>query len=157
MPDESSSYADAALAVAEREGLTAYAAAYVDLALREKLVLASLDGPMRKAAEQFGVTVFRPQGPPSAQCRTDGEAQPWTSPQPPDFLRHRVRILQGNRHVRGFREGLTSGWPLQPPRQAVPFSPLQPVPFSPPSALAVRSAKSGTESHECPYFSSRIC
>jgi predicted nucleic acid-binding protein len=67
LPDESSSYADAALAVAEREGLTAYDAAYVDLALREKLVLATLDGPMRKAAEQFGVTVFRPQGPTSAQ------------------------------------------------------------------------------------------
>jgi predicted nucleic acid-binding protein len=46
-------------AAAARFGLTAYDAAYVDLALREKLALATLDGPMRKAAEQSGVTIFR--------------------------------------------------------------------------------------------------
>jgi hypothetical protein len=30
-----------------------------DLALRETLVLATLDAPMRKAAEQFGVIILR--------------------------------------------------------------------------------------------------
>jgi predicted nucleic acid-binding protein len=46
-------------AAAMRHGLTAYDAAYVDLASRERLVLATLDGAMRKAAEQSGVTIFR--------------------------------------------------------------------------------------------------
>jgi predicted nucleic acid-binding protein len=54
-------------AAAMRYGLTAYDAAYVDLALREKLVLATLDGPMRKAAERSGVTIFRPHEPAPAQ------------------------------------------------------------------------------------------
>lgn len=40
-------------------GLTAYDAAYVDLALRDRLVLATLDSAMRKAAEQHGVSIFR--------------------------------------------------------------------------------------------------
>jgi predicted nucleic acid-binding protein len=47
-------------AAALRYGLTAYDAAYVDLALRKRLALATLDGPMRKAAEQSGVTIYRP-------------------------------------------------------------------------------------------------
>jgi predicted nucleic acid-binding protein len=47
-----------ATASAIRYSLTAYDAAYVDLALREGLTLATLDKPMRKAAEQFGVTLF---------------------------------------------------------------------------------------------------
>ncbi len=46
-------------AAAMRYGLTAYDAAYVDLAARERLTLATLDLPMRKAAEQSGVTIFR--------------------------------------------------------------------------------------------------
>jgi len=46
-------------AAAVRYGLTAYDAAYVDLALRERLVLATLDGQMRKAAEQAGIMIFR--------------------------------------------------------------------------------------------------
>jgi predicted nucleic acid-binding protein len=46
-------------AAAMRYGLTAYDAAYVDLASRERLVLATLDVPMRKAAEQARVTIFR--------------------------------------------------------------------------------------------------
>ena len=46
-------------AAAMRYGLTAYDAAYVDLAARERLTLATLDTAMRKAAEQSGVTVFR--------------------------------------------------------------------------------------------------
>lgn len=46
-------------AAAMRYGLTAYDAAYLDLAWREKLTLATLDTAMRKAAEQSGVTIFR--------------------------------------------------------------------------------------------------
>ena len=46
-------------AAAMRYGLTAYDAAYVDLASRERLTLATLDTAMRKAAEQSGVTIFR--------------------------------------------------------------------------------------------------
>ena len=46
-------------AAAMRYGLTAYDAAYLDLASREKLTLATLDTAMRKAAEQSGVTIFR--------------------------------------------------------------------------------------------------
>ena len=100
LPDESSGYDDAVLAVVERDGLrvpelwareianglavaylrmritsavirdgtaaairhglTAYDAAYVDLASRERLTLATLDTAMRKAAEQSAVAIFRP-------------------------------------------------------------------------------------------------
>lgn len=47
-------------ALAERFGLTVYDAAYVDLALREGLKLATLDQAMRKAAVQAGVELFQP-------------------------------------------------------------------------------------------------
>ena len=46
-------------AAAMRYGLTAYDAAYLDLASREKLTLATLDTAMLKAAEQSGITIFR--------------------------------------------------------------------------------------------------
>ena len=46
-------------AAAMRYGLTAYDAAYVDLASREGLTLATLDTAMRKAAELSGITIFR--------------------------------------------------------------------------------------------------
>jgi len=46
-------------AAAMRYGLTAYDAAYVGLASREGLSLATLDKAMRNAAEEFGVVVFR--------------------------------------------------------------------------------------------------
>jgi len=46
-------------AAALRYGLTAYDAAYVDLAVRERLTLATLDTAMRKAAERLGVAIFR--------------------------------------------------------------------------------------------------
>jgi predicted nucleic acid-binding protein len=46
-------------AAALRYGLTAYDAAYVDLAFREGLTLATVDTAMRKAAEQTGITIFR--------------------------------------------------------------------------------------------------
>jgi predicted nucleic acid-binding protein len=45
-------------AAAMRYGLTAYDAAYLDLASREKLPLATLDKAMRKAAERSGITIF---------------------------------------------------------------------------------------------------
>jgi predicted nucleic acid-binding protein len=46
-------------AAAMRYGLTAYDVAYVDLASRERLALATLDKDMRKAAEQAGIKIFR--------------------------------------------------------------------------------------------------
>ena len=45
-------------AAAIRFGLTAYDAAYVDLAVREGPTLATLDTAMRKAAERAGITIF---------------------------------------------------------------------------------------------------
>jgi predicted nucleic acid-binding protein len=48
-----------ATAAAMRYDLTAYDAAYVDLAAREGLSLATLDASMRQAAEQSGVAVFQ--------------------------------------------------------------------------------------------------
>jgi predicted nucleic acid-binding protein len=48
-------------AAAMRYGLTAYDAAYLDLAARERLTLATLDEAMRKAAEQSGIAVFQPR------------------------------------------------------------------------------------------------
>jgi predicted nucleic acid-binding protein len=47
-------------AAAMRFGLTAYDAAYVDLALRERLPLATLDERMQKAAIEAGVALFNP-------------------------------------------------------------------------------------------------
>jgi predicted nucleic acid-binding protein len=46
-------------AAAIRYGLSAYDAAYVDLASREGLTLATLDTAMRKAAEQSHIRIFR--------------------------------------------------------------------------------------------------
>jgi predicted nucleic acid-binding protein len=46
-------------AAAMRYGLTACDAAYLDLAAREGLTLATLDKAMRKAAEQSGIAVFQ--------------------------------------------------------------------------------------------------
>src|SRR5215831_19271005 len=48
-----------ATAAAMRYSLTAYDAAYVDLAARERLTLATLDASMRQAAEQSGVAIFQ--------------------------------------------------------------------------------------------------
>jgi predicted nucleic acid-binding protein len=47
-------------AAATRLGLTAYDAAYVELAAREGLTLATLDERMRTAAEKSGIVIFRP-------------------------------------------------------------------------------------------------
>jgi len=46
-------------AAAMRYGLTVYDAAYVALAARENLTLATLDTAMSKAAEQAGIAVFK--------------------------------------------------------------------------------------------------
>jgi predicted nucleic acid-binding protein len=46
------------LALARTYGLTAYDAAYLELALRENLELATLDDQLKKAAKGAGATVF---------------------------------------------------------------------------------------------------
>ena len=48
-----------ATAAAMRYGLTACDAAYVDLAAREALTLATLDASMRQAAQPSGIAVFQ--------------------------------------------------------------------------------------------------
>ena len=45
------------LAVARREHLAEYDAAYLELALREALPLATLDGQLRRAARNVGITL----------------------------------------------------------------------------------------------------
>jgi predicted nucleic acid-binding protein len=50
---------DGVFSLAERHKLTVYDAAYLDLALREKLPLASLDNALCKAASNTGVTLFQ--------------------------------------------------------------------------------------------------
>lgn len=49
---------DHLLALCRAHGLTAYDAIYLDLALRQKLPLATLDEPLRKAARAAGVSVL---------------------------------------------------------------------------------------------------
>jgi predicted nucleic acid-binding protein len=51
---------DAVFSLADRHGLTVYDAAYLDLALREGLPLASLDNALCKAAGNSGVAMFQP-------------------------------------------------------------------------------------------------
>jgi len=46
--------------LAQANGLTVYDAAYLDLALRERLPLASLDAALIRAARESGAGVFRP-------------------------------------------------------------------------------------------------
>ena len=46
--------------LADRYGLTVYDAAYLDLALRETLPLASLDTALIRAAQASGVAIFQP-------------------------------------------------------------------------------------------------
>ena len=48
------------LALARQEGLTCYDAAYLDLAMREGLPLATLDNQLRTAAARVGVPEFQP-------------------------------------------------------------------------------------------------
>jgi predicted nucleic acid-binding protein len=51
---------DAVFHLAERHGLTVHDTAYLDLALREGLPLASLDQALCKAALDSGVVLFQP-------------------------------------------------------------------------------------------------
>lgn len=51
---------DDVFALSERYDLTVYDAAYLDLALREAVPLASLDRKQVAAAAQCGVAIFRP-------------------------------------------------------------------------------------------------
>jgi predicted nucleic acid-binding protein len=48
------------LALSRQEGLTAYDAAYLELAMREGLPLATLDQQLREAAARVGVPEFTP-------------------------------------------------------------------------------------------------
>lgn len=47
------------LPLARQYGLSAYDAAYLELAIRYEAPLATLDGKLQKAAQNAGVTVFR--------------------------------------------------------------------------------------------------
>ena len=51
---------DGVFNLADRHGLTVYDAAYLDLAIREGLPLASLDNALCKAALNSGVSLFQP-------------------------------------------------------------------------------------------------
>jgi len=51
---------DTTFDLASRHGLTFYDAAYLELALREQLPLASLDKELVRAAERAGVTILQP-------------------------------------------------------------------------------------------------
>src|ERR1035437_6223048 len=53
-------YYDGVFRLADRYGLTVYDAAYLDLALREGLPLASLDNALCRAAGNTGVALFQP-------------------------------------------------------------------------------------------------
>jgi predicted nucleic acid-binding protein len=46
--------------LANRHGLTVYDAAYLDLAMRESLPLASLDRQLIEAARKAGVPIYQP-------------------------------------------------------------------------------------------------
>ena len=51
---------DAVFKLAQRHDLTVYDAAYLDLASREGLTLASLDSALIRAARQSGIGLFNP-------------------------------------------------------------------------------------------------
>lgn len=48
------------LPIAREYGLSAYGAAYLELSVRYEAPLATLDGKLQKAAQNAGVSVFRP-------------------------------------------------------------------------------------------------
>ena len=56
---EPASY-DEVFSLAQEHGLTVYDAAYLDLAIRESLPLASLDGQLVRAAQKVGIQLFQP-------------------------------------------------------------------------------------------------
>jgi predicted nucleic acid-binding protein len=51
---------DRVFTLADQHGLTVYDAAYLDLAAREGVPLASLDGQLIRAAQKVGVQLFQP-------------------------------------------------------------------------------------------------
>jgi predicted nucleic acid-binding protein len=57
-PETHSSAGGAILAVAQEYALTTYDAAYLELTMRRRAALFSLDGLLRKAAAQAGTAVF---------------------------------------------------------------------------------------------------
>ncbi len=48
------------LSLARQHGLTSYDASYLELALREGLPIASLDAPLKAAAQAVGVPLYQP-------------------------------------------------------------------------------------------------
>jgi predicted nucleic acid-binding protein len=56
---EPESYDDV-FSLAQEHGLTVYDAAYLDLAIQERLPLASLDGQLVGAAQKVGIQLFQP-------------------------------------------------------------------------------------------------
>jgi predicted nucleic acid-binding protein len=54
-------YMSNVLPLAREYGLSAYDAAYLELAARHSAPLATLDGKLRKAAHKAGVTIFSPE------------------------------------------------------------------------------------------------
>jgi predicted nucleic acid-binding protein len=55
------------LSLGRRHQISAYDASYLELALRERLLLATLDGSLRRAAAAVGVGVFQPERPENDQ------------------------------------------------------------------------------------------
>ena len=51
---------DDVFSLAQEHGLTVYDAAYLDLAIHERLPLASLDGQLVRAAQKVGIQPFQP-------------------------------------------------------------------------------------------------
>lgn len=51
---------DAVFRLADRYGLTVYDASYLDLAVRERLPIATLDAALARAAAPAGVAIFQP-------------------------------------------------------------------------------------------------
>ena len=56
---EPASY-DEVFSLAQRHGLTVYDAAYLDVAIREQLPMATLDHQLVRAAQKAGVVLFQP-------------------------------------------------------------------------------------------------
>lgn len=60
--------------LAERYALTFYDASYLDVALREGAVLASLDNALRNAAVKAGVALFEPRAPETEELPPASDA-----------------------------------------------------------------------------------
>jgi predicted nucleic acid-binding protein len=56
---ESQAWTDV-ISLARQHGLTAYDAAYLELALRQGIPLATLDAPLKAAARVLGVAIYKP-------------------------------------------------------------------------------------------------